>query len=143
MMEPAFWRSLIQPEWRSFQYALFLYLTTEEIAHEMLIQAMREQWIKNATAFIVVYSATRYHTFRECEKFVNEVQHNHTHKAAQTIHDLLLFLQQILEHRPPETSFLPVILAETKIDLTDQREVPLEAGPEAAQSMGVLFTRHA
>jgi len=36
---------------------------------------------------------------------------------------------------------VPVVIVENKIDLCDEREVPLDAGPAAAQAMGCFFAR--
>jgi GTPase involved in cell partitioning and DNA repair len=36
---------------------------------------------------------------------------------------------------------LPLILVETKVDLSNEREVPMEAGPAAAEAMGCFFAR--
>lgn len=80
--------------------------------------ALRPQWIQSSAAFLVVYSATSFASFRRCEEFIKEVL-------------------QVKE----EPAVVPVVMVENKIDLRDEREVPPDAGPAAAQAMGCFFAR--
>lgn len=119
-------------------------------------QALRPQWIQSSAAFLVVYSATSFASFRRCEEFIKEVwlrasplltgrpsgdetnqqprllPQNHCTAATKPL--------QVLQVKE-EPAVVPVVMVENKIDLRDEREVPPDAGPAAAQAMGCFFAR--
>jgi GTPase SAR1 family protein len=104
---------------------------------------MREQWMQSGHALLLLYSATSFASFRGCRQFVEEVLvPRHLHHAApdRCVVICVCACGQIAQARG-NPRHLPLILVETKVDLPDEREVPVEAGPAAAEAMGCFFAR--
>jgi len=79
------------------------------------LTAMRDQWIRGAEGYILVYSIT----------------------SRSSLEQVNLFRQQIV--RVHDSDNIPILVVGNKCDLEDQREVSAEEGRELAKSIGGDF----
>jgi len=79
------------------------------------LTAMRDQWIRGAEGYVLVYSVT----------------------SRTSLEQVNVFRQQIV--RVQDSENVPIIVVGNKCDLTDLREVSTEEGKELARSMGADF----
>jgi len=77
--------------------------------------AMRDLYIKNAQAFILVYSITSRSTFKEVEQIKDQIMYVKDYQEAGSV---------------------PLVLAGNKCDLEQQRQVSYEEGENLAKTWG-------
>lgn len=78
---------------------------------------MRNGFVRSIQLPLVVYSATSIESFAACGDYIDQVC------------------------RVMDSSWWPIIMVETKVDLVHERRVPTAMGPKAARSRGCLFIR--
>lgn len=77
--------------------------------------ALRDQWIRDCEAFLIVYSINSRSSFDECESFINQVK------------------------RVKDRDYLPMVLMGNKVDLEEDRQVSEPEGIEFAKLHGCVF----
>ena len=77
--------------------------------------ALRDQWIMDSEAFVIVYSIASQVSFEECKRFVDQVK------------------------RVKKKDYLPMIFVGNKVDLEDDRQVSKENGIDFAKRHGCTF----
>ncbi|KAK9897814.1 hypothetical protein P389DRAFT_62012 [Cystobasidium minutum MCA 4210] len=77
--------------------------------------ALRDQWIREGDAFLIVYSITQQQSFSRIEKFKEQI------------------------NRVKDSSDIPIVLVGNKTDQAPEREVSSEEGRAMARRMGCEF----
>jgi GTPase KRas protein len=77
--------------------------------------ALRDQWIRDCEAFLIVYSINSRSSLGECESFINQVK------------------------RVKDRDYLPMVLMGNKVDLEEDRQVSRDEGIEFAKLHGCAF----
>lgn len=90
-------------------------VVTDSASQYEFFDAMKEEYIKHCSGFVLVYSITSRDSF----------------KAVQSYHNRIL--------RMKDTIKVPIVLAGAKCDLRDSREVSIQEGEDLARSLDCPF----
>jgi GTPase KRas protein len=92
--------------------------------------ALRDQWIRDAEGFLVVYSISSWASFTRCRRFFHQIEGV---KAPSVRH------LPVDGNTPTDPPFYPVMLVGNNSDRVTEREVSTQEGHALAKELGCDF----